>query len=556
MATGQVVVESGHMIDGLDRTSPRFPPEAEPRVGAAVDDALDRWRFGPGDTAITQGARGADLLVAEHALRRGGRVVVLLAKDPAEFRAGSVELPGTAWGQRFDDVLAAAERVEVLPASRVSDAPYARANAWALEQAVAEAAGRELRVLAVWDQQEGDGTGGTSHFVRLARERGLAVTTVVPRQAWRTPNVPYWERQSAPGPKRLLALDGGGLRGLITLQVLARMETQLGGNSPGFVLSDYFDYIAGTSTGAIIAAGLALGKRVDDITEMYLTMAEPVFRRRFYPARLKSLYRRGALSQLLAGYYGASTALGDDRLRSLLLVVLHRTDTDSLWPLSNNTWAKYNSRGRPDCNLDLPLWKVVRGSSAAPVYFPPESIDLHTSSVLFQDGGITPFNNPALLLFQMATARQYRLGWPTGADQLLLVSVGTGFAPAAHANLAREKMNLLFNMRNVLKVVMNGSSVENDRLCRVLGQCRYGPSVDTEFDDPVDEPVSQSLFSYVRYNVDLSRRGLDLLGLTGVDPRQVGRLDAVHAVPQLQQVGQQLAACVERSHFAGFGPWQ
>jgi hypothetical protein len=91
-------------------------------------------------------------------------------------------------------------------------------------------------------------------------------------------------------------------------------------------------------------------------------------------------------------------------------------------------------------------------------------------------------------------------------------------------------------------------------LCRVLGQCRYGPSLDTEFDDPVDEPVSQSLFAYVRYNVDLSRGGLDLLGLTGVDPRQVGRLDAVHAVPQLQQVGQRLAACVERSHFTGFSP--
>ena len=552
MTPAHVVVESGHMIDAPDRATPRFPPEAERRVTGAVAAVLDGWDVGQGDLVITQAARGADLIVAEQALERGARVQVLLAKEPEGFRNGSVELPGSDWGARFDRVLARAERVDVLPDDGSGDKPYARTNEWALDRA-AEAAGAEVpHALVIWDGEEGDDTGGTAHFVRLARERGLEVTPIAPQDAWRTPNRPYWERQWSPGPKRLLALDGGGLRGLITLEVLRRMEEILGDGSPTFVLSDYFDYIAGTSTGAIIASGLALGRRVDDVLDMYVRMGRPVFRRRFLPARLKSFYKEHELSEQLRGYYGADVTLGDDRLRALLLVVMHRTDTDSIWPLSNNSWAKYNARSRADCNLNFELWRVVRGSSAAPVYFPPETIDVGGRSVLFQDGGVTPFNSPALLLFQMATARQYRLGWATGADDLLLVSVGTGFAPAAHENLLRRQVNLFFNAKNLLKVIMNGSGVENDRLCRVLGDSQFGPPVDSEFDDPAAEPVSTPLFSYVRYDADLSRRGLDELGLPDVDPRRVGKLDAVDAMPELREIGRRIAQHVRAAHFARF----
>ena len=66
----------------------------------------------------------------------------------------------------------------------------------------------------------------------------------------------------AVGPKRILALDGGGLRGVLTLGMLREIETTLRarhGGDPDFRLSDYFDLMAGTSTGAIIAAALSLG---------------------------------------------------------------------------------------------------------------------------------------------------------------------------------------------------------------------------------------------------------------------------------------------------------
>ena len=86
-------------------------------------------------------------------------------------------------------------------------------------------------------------------------------------------------RLREPGPKRLLALDGGGIRGLVTVGYLARIEALLrerhGRND--LVLADYFDLIGGTSTGSIIATGLALGWEVARIRELYLELGEKAF---------------------------------------------------------------------------------------------------------------------------------------------------------------------------------------------------------------------------------------------------------------------------------------
>lgn len=84
------------------------------------------------------------------------------------------------------------------------------------------------------------------------------------------------------GPKRILALDGGGLRGIITLQYLKRIVTELKkrhGNDDDFRLAHYFDLIAGTSTGSIIGAGLALGMTVDKMDDLYQKLGKEVFYR-------------------------------------------------------------------------------------------------------------------------------------------------------------------------------------------------------------------------------------------------------------------------------------
>ena len=83
-------------------------------------------------------------------------------------------------------------------------------------------------------------------------------------------------------PKRILALDGGGLRGILTLSYLAEIESVLRerhGGSKDFRLHHYFDLIAGTSTGSIIAAALARGMAVADIIKKYNDLGQRVFQK-------------------------------------------------------------------------------------------------------------------------------------------------------------------------------------------------------------------------------------------------------------------------------------
>src|SRR6185295_17341799 len=131
---------------------------------------------------------------------------------------------------------------------------------------------------------------------------------------------------------------------------------------------------------------------------------------------------------------------------------------DSAWPISSNPAAKYNDRARPDCNLNIPLWKLVRASTAAPVFFPPEVVswdpDDPAKSFVFVDGGTTAYNNPAFLLFRMATQPAYRLGWETGEKRLLVVSVGTGSAPVLGDSAEDSSTNLVEAALNTLSALM------------------------------------------------------------------------------------------------------
>jgi len=112
--------------------------------------------------------------------------------------------------------------------------------------------------------------------------------------------------------------------------------------------------------------------------------------------------------------------LDSRRLRTLLCLVMRNYSTGSPWPISNNPAAKFNDPASPECNLRIPLWQLVRASTAAPTFFPPETIELGGRRHVFVDGGITPYNNPSLLLYLMATLPCFRLEWERGLDKLLL----------------------------------------------------------------------------------------------------------------------------------------
>jgi patatin-like phospholipase/acyl hydrolase len=362
------------------------------------------------------------------------------------------------------------------------------------------------------------------------------------------------------GPRKLLALDGGGIRGLITVEVLAEIERRLRRDrGDEFRLADEFDYIAGTSTGAIIATCLSLGMSVDEIRDFYRSSGTAMFDKASFFRRFRTKFEDDRLAAKLKEVLKEETTLGSDKLKTLLLIVMRNATTDSPWPLSNNPDAKYNlDRRRKDglaCNLDLPLWQLVRASTAAPTYFPPETIDAGGPNP-FQmvDGGVTMYNNPAFLLFLMATVEPYNLNWPTGTDQMLIVSIGTGTSPKANADLSPQEMNLLYNASSIPSALMFAALNEQDMLCRVFGDCLAGDELDREIGTLIGKqgPSVPKLFKYVRYNAELTSDWLGRHGLGKIEPRDVQKLDSTNFMDELAQVGEKVALQVKPEHFAGF----
>lgn len=366
---------------------------------------------------------------------------------------------------------------------------------------------------------------------------------------------------SADRPRKLLACDGGGIRGLITIEALAAIEAELQRrNGKDVRLADEFDYVAGTSTGAIIATCVSLGMSVAEIRDFYLASGHEMFAKASLLRRFRYKYEDEKLAAKLRGVLGADATLGSDKLRTLLLIIMRNATTDSPWPLANNPHAKFNDPARraagKGCNLDLPLWQLVRASTAAPVYFPPEAVDVGGGNdpFLMVDGGMTMYNNPAFLMFLMATAQPYNLGWPTGTDKMLIVSVGTGTSPKANQELAPEDMNLIYNASSIPSALMFAALNEQDLLCRVFGNCLHGDVLDREVGDLIGArgPVDPKLFTYVRYNAELTAEWLAANSLGHIKARDVQRLDSTDHMDQLREVGLKVGEQVKPEHFAGF----
>jgi uncharacterized protein len=373
----------------------------------------------------------------------------------------------------------------------------------------------------------------------------------------------------------MLALDGGGIRGLITLGILEGMEKLIWERTKK-PLHEYFDYIAGTSTGAIIAAGLSRGKTAAELIQFYTSFGKQMFDPSTLIDRIKYLYKADPLKRQLQETFGPDTCLKPDDLKCLLLVVTRNVTTDSPWPISSNPEAKYNHPDRKDCNLQIPLWQLVRASTAAPVYFPAEVLQWDpkdpSKSFVFVDGGVTPYNNPAFLLYRMATEPAYRLNWKTGEDQLLLVSVGTGAAESLGATAAAPNKNIFSTVAGLPGELMYGIQVDQDINCRTIGRCTFGAPLDREILDLIPREIKDVAtleeayaapqvplstdrgrhFLYARYNADISGAGLKDLGFPDADPASVQKMDDVENIPLLLAIGQAAAKHVKEEHFGSF----
>jgi hypothetical protein len=340
----------------------------------------------------------------------------------------------------------------------------------------------------------------------------------------------------------MLALSGGGVRGVVELAFLARIEALLAaryGRGEAFRLAEYFDLIAGTSTGAIIAAGLSLGMSVAELTEHYLTLGPLAFhpRRRRIPF-LSATYDARVLARALHRFIGDRTLDSPD-LRTGLVILAKRFDTGSVWTITNSPHAPYweddPSQGYLG-NRNYRLAEVVRASTAAPTLFEPQRISVVPGQPpgLFVDGGVSPHNSPVLPLLMVSQLKAYGLCWPTGPERLLVTALGAG--TARRRNAARSPGPLQLAVESLLGMIGDA-----EQLTLLLAQWLSEPTrprlINSEIGTLNGELLGgRALFSFVHYDLWLESEWLlkELNeNVSQAELRQLQQIDRAASMPRL-----------------------
>jgi predicted acylesterase/phospholipase RssA len=385
-----------------------------------------------------------------------------------------------------------------------------------------------------------------------------------------------------PGPKKILALDGGGVRGIISIAFLERIEAILSEHAGKPVrLGDEFDLVGGTSTGSLIAGAVALGYSLDNLRNLYLHMAPRVFRRPIWRIPLiQAKFDARALRQEITQIAGDRT-LGSEDVLTGFCVVTKRVDTGSPWIIANNPRAPYWEDGASIGNKHYKIENLVRASTAAPHFFDPEVISIYdqgsiieniraswmenklvaqliaTSSRigfrravqlnpdlqgLFIDGGITPHNNPTLALFYMTVLKPFGLCWPTGPENLTITSIGTG---THRPRLSFDRLG--FGRYTKLAIhALTSLMTDIERLTLMqmqwMGECLTPWPINSEIGTlSGDGPPGGKMFRFMRYDVRIERDWLkEHLGLdrTEAQVEKLRKMDNPRMIPELYYIGE------------------
>jgi len=328
--------------------------------------------------------------------------------------------------------------------------------------------------------------------------------------------------------KKILSLDGGGIRGVLTLGFLEKMEEILQNkeNNPNLKLCDYFDLIGGTSTGAIIAAGLSIGMTASEIKDLYLRLGDIIFgnKRSLFKNPFKwykADYDYKPLEKELIKIFKNYT-LGSEEIKTFLCIITKRADTLSTWPLTNHPNAKYHEK-----NKGILLHKLVRASTAAPTYFQPQKINVGENEIgTFIDGGVSLANNPSLQLFLMATLKGFPFKWETGAGKLAIYSIGTGTSTKKYNYGKMLRKGKLGWAKLMPEIFMEDANYLNQTLLQYMSQ---PPSTAKYIDREIgnlaeDNLTTKPLLHYIRYNVLLDENELNSLGFTNLSEKQIDSL--------------------------------
>ncbi len=215
---------------------------------------------------------------------------------------------------------------------------------------------------------------------------------------------------------RILSLDGGGIRGLYGSHILQRCEAELTG---GRLICDYFDMIAGTSTGGIIAIAAGLRFPAQSIVDFYTLDG-----RRIFPPLPKSWLSRkwrqiNSLSSLQLDYRQLEESL-KFRFGSRLFGECQTRTVIPAFMMPKTEIAVFKTDHHVDFSNDWrsPAWRIARATSAAPTYL--AGLEDEPSGKIFIDGGVWA-NNPIMVAIVDAMT-----SYAVSPSQIEVVSIGTG----------------------------------------------------------------------------------------------------------------------------------
>ena len=204
---------------------------------------------------------------------------------------------------------------------------------------------------------------------------------------------------------RILSLDGGGMKGVFPAKYLSDIEEQI-----SMPIHHYFDLIAGTSTGGIIALGLANNISAKEMLDLYLKRGKEIFgkRRNLIPISIiKSHYDNLGLINVLQETFKDKLLRDAHSLVCIPSIEHHKANP-----------KVYKTPHHPHYIRDgnIEMWKIALATSAAPVFLPAATINDGECKI---DGGLWA-NNPVLIAISEAIHLGYTL------DQIKVLSIGTG----------------------------------------------------------------------------------------------------------------------------------
>ena len=299
--------------------------------------------------------------------------------------------------------------------------------------------------------------------------------------------------EQKPNRFQILSLDGGGLKGIFTASFLAGWE-----ETEGRSVSEYFDLIAGTSTGGIIGLALGLGYSAKDILRFYLDEAERIFPQsaligmKHYVA---TKYEADGLEKALATYFG-DRRLGESKSRRIIPAYYPKAGGIYLFKTAHHPRLRNDYKER--------VVDVARATSAAPTYFKPFKGE---NGIELVDGGVWA-NNPVMLAITEA------LGYlEQPQSQIYALRISTTTETVSTKNLVQEG-GLVPMAGSVVEFMMRGQAESARNMAEhLLGRQRFhevnvmtAPG-DYILDRPSQELVGLGRNEWRKHSSDLADKG-------------------------------------------------